>query len=106
MRAQDWREGVWRRKHPDPRAVPPRLFTVGRLDVASTGLIFVTNDGVCAPCGMPSPQGCACSQCRHQACVHATPVHAPWAGWEMVTLCSRLRHPACMHGASSAALAG
>lgn len=26
-------------------AVPPRLFTVGRLDVASVGLIFVTNDG-------------------------------------------------------------
>ncbi len=24
---------------------PPRLFTVGRLDVASIGLIFVTNDG-------------------------------------------------------------
>ena len=26
-------------------AVPPRLFTVGRLDVQSVGLIFVTNDG-------------------------------------------------------------
>jgi 16S rRNA U516 pseudouridylate synthase RsuA-like enzyme len=27
------------------RGLPPRLFTVGRLDVASVGLIFVTNDG-------------------------------------------------------------
>ena len=26
-------------------AIPPRLYTVGRLDVASVGLIFVTNDG-------------------------------------------------------------
>ncbi len=43
---QEWMETVWRRKFPDPRAVPPRLFTVGRLDVASTGLIFVTNDGM------------------------------------------------------------
>ena len=28
-----------------PKPVRPRLFTVGRLDVASVGLIFVTNDG-------------------------------------------------------------
>ncbi len=34
----------WRREHPDG-ALQPRLFTVGRLDVASVGLIFVTNDG-------------------------------------------------------------
>ena len=27
------------------KALPPRLFTVGRLDVASHGLILVTNDG-------------------------------------------------------------
>ena len=27
-------------------SLPPRLFTVGRLDVQSTGLILVTNDGV------------------------------------------------------------
>ena len=28
------------------QSLPPRLFTVGRLDVQSTGLIFVTNDGM------------------------------------------------------------
>ncbi|KAL4433084.1 hypothetical protein ABPG77_006511 [Micractinium sp. CCAP 211/92] len=28
-----------------PAGLPPRLFTVGRLDVQSVGLIFVTNDG-------------------------------------------------------------
>ncbi|CAH9080370.1 unnamed protein product [Cuscuta epithymum] len=33
----------WNRKHPgEPK---PRLFTVGRLDVATSGLIIVTNDG-------------------------------------------------------------
>ncbi|KAK9846553.1 hypothetical protein WJX81_006483 [Elliptochloris bilobata] len=39
----DWTERVWSRAN--PRLPPPRLFTVGRLDVASTGLLFVTNDG-------------------------------------------------------------
>lgn len=27
------------------KRLPPRFFTVGRLDVASSGLIFITNDG-------------------------------------------------------------
>lgn len=34
----------WKRRHPKSSLVP-RLFTVGRLDVQSVGLIFVTNDG-------------------------------------------------------------
>jgi pseudouridine synthase len=34
----------WKRKHPNS-SLAPRLFTVGRLDVQSVGLIFVTNDG-------------------------------------------------------------
>jgi pseudouridine synthase len=34
----------WKQKHPKSSLVP-RLFTVGRLDVQSVGLIFVTNDG-------------------------------------------------------------
>ncbi|KAK9819972.1 hypothetical protein WJX72_004674 [[Myrmecia] bisecta] len=41
----DWIKRVWRREHMHPNAIPPRLFTVGRLDVQSTGLILVTNDG-------------------------------------------------------------
>jgi pseudouridine synthase len=39
----DWKK-EWKTRHPGSGA-PPRLFTVGRLDVASVGLIFVTNDG-------------------------------------------------------------
>ena len=38
-----WLKG-WKSRHPGS-GTPPRLFTVGRLDVASVGLIFVTNDG-------------------------------------------------------------
>lgn len=33
------------RKGSSSKALPPRLFTVGRLDVQSSGLVFVTNDG-------------------------------------------------------------
>ncbi|GBF99553.1 hypothetical protein Rsub_12359 [Raphidocelis subcapitata] len=36
---------AWRRRERDPSRLPPRLFTAGRLDVATTGLVFVTNDG-------------------------------------------------------------
>lgn len=35
----------WRFLSPSQKVLPPRLFTVGRLDVASYGLILVTNDG-------------------------------------------------------------
>ena len=42
---QPWLQREWKVKHQHPNAVPPRLFTVGRLDVQTTGLIFVTNDG-------------------------------------------------------------
>lgn len=38
---EDWLNG-WKERNPGARL---RLFTVGRLDVASVGLIFVTNDG-------------------------------------------------------------
>ena len=40
-----WMDDEWKTRHPHPNAQPPRLFTVGRLDVQTTGLIFVTNDG-------------------------------------------------------------
>lgn len=40
---QDWVK-EWKRKHSNSTLVP-RLFTVGRLDVQSIGLLFVTNDG-------------------------------------------------------------
>lgn len=40
---QPWLE-EWRRRHPRGTR-PPRLFTVGRLDVQSVGLLFITNDG-------------------------------------------------------------
>ncbi|GIL66228.1 hypothetical protein Vafri_19759 [Volvox africanus] len=35
----------WRRSNTDKNRQPPRFFTVGRLDVASSGLLFITNDG-------------------------------------------------------------
>jgi len=41
---EPWLEG-WRKENAKKDLLPPRLFTVGRLDVASTGLIFITNDG-------------------------------------------------------------
>lgn len=37
---------IWAKKNPG--VSKPRLFTVGRLDVATSGLIFVTNDGAFA----------------------------------------------------------
>ena len=43
----------WRRRHPKSSVVP-RLYTVGRLDVQSVGLIFVTNDGDWAARGAAS----------------------------------------------------
>lgn len=43
---QDWIDKEWKPNNLSKYAVPPRLFTVGRLDSQSTGLIFVTNDGL------------------------------------------------------------
>lgn len=39
---QPWLDS-WQLKHKGQ--LPPRLYTVGRLDVATSGLIFITNDG-------------------------------------------------------------
>ena len=46
---QDWIDKEWKRDHLSSKAIPPRLFTVGRLDSQTTGLIFVTNDGALDP---------------------------------------------------------
>lgn len=40
-----WKERSWPRMAGNKGISPPRMFSVGRLDVQSTGLIFVTNDG-------------------------------------------------------------
>ncbi|CAD7695245.1 unnamed protein product [Ostreobium quekettii] len=40
---ENWISG-WKRSNPQGK-VPPRLFTVGRLDANSYGLLLVTNDG-------------------------------------------------------------
>ena len=65
MQPQEWTENVWRRAN--PRLPPPRLFTVGRLDVASTGLLFVTNDGA-----LPA----LVALCAHSIAKHWWPVLA------------------------------
>jgi hypothetical protein len=36
---------AWARRQRDSSPLPPRLFTVGRLDVGTSGLVLVTNDG-------------------------------------------------------------
>ena len=40
-----WLQKTWRPLHAAPGLQPPRLFSVGRLDAQSVGLIFITNDG-------------------------------------------------------------
>lgn len=46
--------------------LPPRLFTVGRLDVATSGLVFVTNDGEKErQQGQTQQQSCSSKQSSH-----------------------------------------
>ena len=40
-----WMTKTWRPQHANLNLQPPRLFSVGRLDAQSVGLIFITNDG-------------------------------------------------------------
>lgn len=52
----DWVER-WKERNESRSTFPPRLFTVGRLDVGTSGLIFVTNDGDwCQRISHPSSQ--------------------------------------------------
>lgn len=79
---QEWRDS-WKARHQHPNAVPPRLFTVGRLDVASTGLIFVTNDGE------------SLYDARCVASLHIPPGALPLVGTPGMIPAQH----ACMHGA-------
>lgn len=63
---QNWIDREWKRDHLSGRAIPPRLFTVGRLDSHTTGLIFVTNDGELSP-GPGPPMLSAVQQALHPA---------------------------------------
>ena len=72
----DWIERWQQRQAAKARAggsggkpVAPRLFTVGRLDVQSVGLIFVTNDGDWAHrwvAGQAGGRLCTSLHCQHQ----------------------------------------
>ena len=83
------------------KPVAPRLFTVGRLDVQSVGLIFVTNDGDWAhrwaAGGLVSAAGCglqagaaACLRCRAANCTKLWHLLEEW----LVQPLSRA-HPCC-----------
>ena len=45
-----WMTKTWRPQHANLGLKPPRLFSVGRLDAQSVGLIFITNDGKFSSC--------------------------------------------------------
>jgi hypothetical protein len=87
----------FRREHPRG-TLPPRLFPVGRLDVPSVGLLFVTNDGEGAVVNAAWPPAhvirisacCVCTITCHAA------VLAEWS-WRQSSRYSTVQDPLRLH---------